>query len=187
MRKNSTIRLGEPQAANVFVAYDLREAAVRARDLCEHVDEEINIPLQLKLWRFEDIASPAQSNSAAADAEISRMILIAWAQPEGVPASIIGWLENWARRRAIANAVLAALPLEAPADEEYISPTLALLQRIAFENKLSFVDGRERGWGGLLDDFSDGLRLREQTMTPTLEHILGDAHYEPHVQWGIND
>src|SRR5258705_7926540 len=147
MRENSTIRLSEPQAANVFVAYDLREAAVRARDLCEHVDEEINIPLQLKLWRFEDIASPAQSDSAIADAETSKLILIAWAQPEGVPASIIGWLENWARRRVIANAVLAALPLGGQVDEEYVSPTLALLQRIAFEHKLPFVDGRARGWG----------------------------------------
>jgi|SRR6266568_4766618 len=187
MRENPTVRLREPQAANVFVAYDLSEAAVRAKDLCEHVDEEVNIPLQLKLWRFEDIVSSATSNAAATEAESSKMILIAWAQPEGVPASIIGWLENWARQRTVTNAFLAALPLDGQADEEYFSPTLALLQRIAFENKLPFVDGRARGLGSLLDDFSDGLRLREQTMTPTLEHILDSAHYEPHVHWGIND
>ncbi|TAK99946.1 MAG: hypothetical protein EPO07_10315 [Verrucomicrobia bacterium] len=180
--------MSEPRAVNVFVAYDLREAAVRAQELCEQVDAANSTPLQLKLWHFDDILSPATHHAATADAEISKIVLIAWTQPEGIPASIIGWLEAWARSRAVTDAILAALPLETPTTPaDFDSLTLALLQRIALENKLPFVDSRSHDLGLTLEDFSDELRLREQTLTPTLEHILTTAHYEPHGHWGIND
>lgn len=187
MREISAIRLSEPRAVKIVVAYDLREAAVRAERLCELVDEENSTPLDRKLWRFTDIAAPATSGNATADAEGARVLLVAWAQPEGVPSPIVGWLQNWARGRAVTNAILVALPAETPAEAEYDSPTLALLQRVAFEHNLHFLGGASPDLGSALDDFSDELRLREQTLTPTLAHILDDMHYAPHEQWGIND
>jgi hypothetical protein len=187
MRKDSTIQLGAPRAMDVFVAYDHREAAARAKQLCERLCRETNTSVRLKLWHFKDIAANSIQADAPTDPRGTRVFLIAWVHPEGLPAHILNWLKEWAQLNASTNSILAALPLALAPDTPVDCPTLALLQRIASENKLSFVDSRSRDLVQLLDDFCDELRLREQTMTPTLEHILANTHFEPHVHWGIND
>src|SRR5262249_45062262 len=141
--KNATSYSFAARALNLFVAYEDFEAGRHAESLCSRLGRAEEGEVALKLWRFDVVLNPVAHGAVDEDARGADVVVVAWSSSGGWPNLFTGWRENWARRRKIRDAALAALPANEAAAKAL--PTLAALRDLATVHKLSFLCD----WGGV--------------------------------------
>jgi hypothetical protein len=175
----------ESRVVRIFVAYDRPEAGDRAETLCAQLERADEFPFEVQPWRANAVAATdALVHTAACNADI---FVVAWAAPEGPPEFLFQFVTTWGSRRSVPNATLAALPV----GEALLGPTASSifhrLRQVAGNHGLTFVCDWTDGLTLQPGDFSHHLHEREQLVTPTLLAILAERHFEPHLEWGLNE
>jgi len=181
------MQVSEPRAVCIFVAYDHPDAGARAKALCERLGHSEDFDFDLRLESFVALQVASPSLFSPPEVLHTDILVVAWTQAITLPTGLIDWLSMWALRRKVADAALAALPLVTGGSSAVAAPGIHQLREVAAAHQLTFICDWTGGLGIPHDDFQSELRQREQTLTPTLAAILSDSHFDPHLDWGLND
>ena len=185
--KDARDESGSEATMDVMILYDEFSSATKAKAILERATHRSDETMQwrVKLWRSDILKLPPAAEAAMAEAAGAHLIVLALGLPEFVSASLLGWLEKWATLRQVRDAALAVFDGANP--DALSAPGAPELRQFAQRHDLGFIfDAREPS-GDESSKFADGLRDREVSLTPTLQHILEQPMPGSYQHWGINE
>jgi hypothetical protein len=184
---SSSPGFAELSRINVVVVYHDFAAGLRAKAFCDYLGKRFSPEFQIgfKLWRFDILELAICRKAALAEAANADIMVIAAESSSPLPASLMGWLEDWAMQHAVEDAALILL-LEhaAGADSESLAPLANLRQLAEHAGAPFFCSGPvspSDSWHAVFDE----IQWRAHALTSTLKQILD--HPTTWQRWGINE
>ena len=172
---------------NAVIIYDKPNFAAEANALLERAAHQTDQTTHwsVKLWRVDMLKLPPAADAALAEAAEAHVILLAVTQVQSLPPWLVAWLERWAVRRLVPDAALAVWE-GGNADTRPVRATHQLSQ-FAGHHSLSLIPGDHALAEGKSSRLGSDLYEREDSLTPTLQHILEQPLHDYYQHWGINE
>ena len=155
---------------NAVILYDRFDLAVKAKVMLERGRTDEPTHWNVKPWRVDVLKLPPAADVALTEAAEAHLMMLAVRQLQSFLPWLISWLERWATRRQIQEAVLAVWDCgNADTRSARAAPELS---QFAGRHGLSLIFHDN----ALDEDKSSmeasDLHEREVSLTPTLQHIL---------------
>jgi hypothetical protein len=143
-------RAGVP-LVNVLVAYDSPASGSRAMDVIHRLVAGLGSEFlfNLRLWRTNrpNVRDKANRAGAGEDGETD-LVVVACTIPGTLSKHLVGWLVDWAGRRAGRDTALAVLPFGAAVHGPAARPVIEPLRSLANLNGLDFLCADHAEWQG---------------------------------------
>ena len=168
---------------NAIIIYDEFDSAVRAKARLENAGFRVDEAVQwnVKPWRLDLLELSPAAEEALTEAADAHLIVFALKQLEFLPSCLPEWLERWAERRQVQEAVLAVWDCgkgrlrPAPATRE--------LSQMARRHGLNLVLDEAGPVGKKNAGIMQNLREREVFPAPTLEQIMEPPVHGDFPRW----
>ncbi len=183
--RDEPVAEGTLKAAIIYDNFDLATGAKATLERAVQGAGEDNQRTQwsTRVWRANLLALPEFANAALTEAADAHLLVLALREAQSTSFPLMNWLERWAKCRHEPDAALALWDggSRLPATE------IAELSRFAQQHGLSFILDNNRLVASDLAVLEQDLRIRELSVTATLQQILDQPTYASYRGWGIND
>jgi hypothetical protein len=165
------------------ILYDECEFAKKAQAKLVRADGTTQ--WSVKPWRIHLLAVAGIADAALLDAADAHLIVLDMGHAAELSPRLLEWLEQWAQRRQIQNAVVAVFDRGNHGTGPAIAPPE--LSGFAERHGLSLMVGDMGPAEVESAVFVRKLQERELAVTPTLQRIMAEPVQDYYRGWGINE